>query len=130
MLADVGCCCSLLLLADGQKHQRDSVSKGNLIPASRCVCGIRRSSGGHAVEVGTENVSPGRKVDRRVLAGDLDQVVGLITRERRLFGHWTKPATAAGIDAGDTSFCLQSVRKSRLTVWQAQEVATRHEMEE
>ena len=65
-----------------------------------------------------------------MVAGDLDQVVGLITCERRLFGHWTKPATAAGIDAGDTWFSLQSVRKSRMALRQAQEVATRHEMEE
>ena len=55
----------------------------------------------------------GRKIDRRVLAGDLDQVVGLITCERGLFGHSAKPAAAAaGIDARDTRFRLRSVRKS------------------
>ena len=36
---------------------------------------IRRSNGGNVVEVGIETVSPGRNVDRRVLAGDLDQVL-------------------------------------------------------
>ena len=45
--------------------------------------------------------------------------------ERRRFSHSTKPATAAGIDAGDPRFRLQSVRKSRTTLRQAQEAATR-----
>ena len=53
---DAGCCGLLLPLADGQKDQRDSVIKGNLIPASRSVCGIRRGNGAHAVEVGTETL--------------------------------------------------------------------------
>ena len=64
------------------------------------VCVIRRSNGEHVVEVGIETVSPSRKVDRRVLAGDLDQVLRVITCERGLFSHSAKPATAAGIDAG------------------------------
>ena len=72
----------------------------------------------------------GGKVDRRVSAGDLDQVNGLITCERGLFSHSAKPATAPGIDAGDPRFRLQFVKKSRTTLRQAQEVATRHEMEE
>ena len=33
------------------------------------VCVVRRGIGGHVVEVGIETVSPGRKVDRLVLAG-------------------------------------------------------------
>ena len=94
------------------------------------VCVIRRSNGGRVVEVGMETVSPGRTVDGRVLAGDLDQAVGLTTCERGLFSHSAKPATAAGINARDTRFRLQSVRKSRTTLRRAFQVATRHEMEE
>ena len=41
------------------------------------VCIIRRSSGGHVVEVGVETVLSWRKVYWSVLAGDLDQVLGL-----------------------------------------------------
>ena len=48
--------------------------------------------------------------------------------ERGLFGHSAKPSTA--VEAGDTRFCLQSVRKSGTTIRQAQEGATRHETEE
>ena len=65
-----------------------------------------------------------------MLAGDLDQVFGLITCERGLFGHTTKPATAAWIDAGDPRVRLLFVRRSRTTLREALEVATRHEMEE
>ena len=61
------------------------------------VCGIRRGSGAHVVEVGTETVSTRMKVDRRVLTADLDQDLGLITCERGLFSHSAKRATAAGI---------------------------------
>ena len=49
--------------------------------------------------------------------------------ERGLFSHSTKPATSAGIDAGDPRFRLQSVRKSRMALKQPQEVATRHEIQ-
>ena len=63
-----------------------------------------------------------------MLAGDLDPVLGLITCERGLFSLSAKPATAAGIDAGDPrSRRLQSVGQSRTTLRQAQEVATRHD---
>ena len=61
-----------------------------------------------------------------MLAGDLDQVIGLITCERRLFSHSAKQDTAAGIVAVDPRFIMQS----RMALWQAQEVATRHEMKE
>ena len=45
-------------------------------------CDIRRRhGGGNIIEVGVETVSPGRAFGRRVLAGDLDQVVGLKTCE-------------------------------------------------
>ena len=64
-----------------------------------------------------------------MLAGDIDQVFGLITCERRLFSHSAKPATAR-IDEGNPQFRLQSVRKSRTTLKQAQDVATEHEMED
>ena len=50
--------------------------------------------------------------------------------ERGLFSRSAKPDTAAGIVAVDPRFSLQSVRKSRTTLRQTQEVATRHEMEE
>ena len=36
-----------------------------------------------------------------MLAGDLDQVLGLITCEWGLSSRSAKPATAAGIDAGE-----------------------------
>ena len=39
-------------------------------------CDIRRRNGGwNAVEIGAETVSPGREIDRCVLAGDLDQAL-------------------------------------------------------
>ena len=44
-------------------------------------------------------------------AGDLDQVLGLITCEQGLFSDSAKPATAAGIVAVDPRFRLQFVRK-------------------
>ena len=47
------------------------------------ICDIRRRTGGwNAVEVDVAAVSPGREIDQCVLAGDLDQAVGLFTRER------------------------------------------------
>ena len=56
------------------------------------ICDVRRRDGGwNAVEVGVETVSPGRETDRCVVAGDLDQAVGLITCERALFSHAAKP---------------------------------------
>ena len=56
------------------------------------ICDIRRRNcGGDPVEVGVDTVSPGREIDRSVLAGDLDQAVGLITCERALFSHTAKP---------------------------------------
>ena len=45
-------------------------------------CDIRRRNGENVVEVGGETVSPGREIDRCVLAGDLDHAVGLVTCER------------------------------------------------
>ena len=55
------------------------------------ICVIRRRNGnGNAVAVGVETVSPGREMDRCVLAGDLDQAVGLINCERSLFSHTAK----------------------------------------
>ena len=51
----------------------------------------RRDGGGNAVEVSVETVSPRREIDRRVLAGDVDQAVGLTTCERALFSHTAKP---------------------------------------
>ena len=75
------------------------------------ICGIRRGNGEHVVEVGTETVSPGRKIDRRV-AGGLDQAVGLMTCVLGLFSRSAKPATAAGIDAGDSSRSRKVERRS------------------
>ena len=89
---------------------------------------MKRSNGGQVVEVDVEIISACRKVDRRVFAGDLEQVLGLITNERGQFSHSAKPA--AGIQAGDPRFRLQSVRTNRTTLRQAQEFATRHDMEE
>ena len=70
-------------------------------------------------------------------ATSLKSVLKLYLLEGKLIGvcwveisHSAKPATDAGIDAGDTWFCLRSVRKSRTTIRQPQEVATRLEMEE
>ena len=58
-------------------------------------CDIRgRNGGGNVVEVGAGTVSPGREIDRCVFAGDLDQVVGLITCERALSSHTAKTGTA------------------------------------
>ena len=50
--------------------------------------------------------------------------------ERGLLSHPAKSDTAARIVAGNPRFRLRSVRKSRTTLRQAQEVATRHEVEE
>ena len=49
--------------------------------------------------------------------------------ERGLFGHSAKQGSAAGIFAVDLRFGFRSIRKSELTLRQAQEVVTRHEME-
>ena len=101
------------------------VNNGEAIPAS----GVSVSSDAAVVGTPLKSVLKMFLLEGK-LAGDLDQVVGLTTCERSLFGHWTKAATAAGIDARDTWFCLQSVTKSKTTLKQAQELATRHEMEE
>ena len=65
-------------------------------------CDIRRPSGGNVVEVGGETVSPGNEIYRSVLAGDLDQAVGLTTCERALFSHAAKPGTAPWVGAACT----------------------------
>ena len=130
ILAAVGCCCRLLLLADGQRHKKDPLlflaEQRRSQSRIQGICGIRRGDGSHVVEVGTETVSPGRKVDRRVLAGDLDQAVGLITCERGTVQPLGQISHRARVVASG----IQSVRKNRMALSQAQEVATRHEMEE
>ena len=85
MQAPVCCCCRVLLLADGTESLKgftslSCVNNGEVIPASRV--SVSSDADGHVVEVGIETVSPWRKVDRRVLTGDLDQVLGLVTCER------------------------------------------------
>ena len=90
MLAAVGCCCRLLMLADGQGKRMHN--------GRRHSC-IRRSDGGHVVEVCVEIFLRDGKVIG-VCAGNLDQRVGLTTCERDCSSHSATPATATHIDAG------------------------------
>ena len=78
------CCCWLMDRATITIHFSFLREQRRNHSRVQSVSVIRRSDGGHVVEVGIETVSPGRKVDRRVLAGDLDQVLGLVTCERGL----------------------------------------------
>ena len=178
ILAAVGCCCRLLLLADGQGTKRIHFSflRNNceVNPASRVsvasdaamvvtslksvlklfllegkligvcwleisirllgsrrsqsriqgICGIRRGDGSHVVEVGTETVSPGRKVDRRVLEISTRLLLSYLVSGDRSATRPNQPPRQGRCGG------IQSVRKNRMALSQAQEVATRHEMEE
>ena len=100
-LEDAGCC--WLPLAAARRWTEEL--KGFALTSVSCVnsgvsqlshimkiCDIRRRNGGwNAAEVSVETVSPGKEIDRCVLAGDLDQAVGLTTCERALFSHTDKP---------------------------------------
>ena len=63
-------------------------------------CDVRRNDCSNVINVGAETVLSWREVDRRVLAGDLDQVFGIITCSEALFSHLAKPWTAPWIGAG------------------------------
>ena len=57
--------------------------KGSQLSLIMKIFDIRRRNGDwNAVEVGVETATPGREIDRCVLAGDLDQAVGIITCEQ------------------------------------------------
>ena len=76
----------------------------------------------------------GRTPPCRRLTCIWDELARIVQCDERVTGLSSairpKPATAAGIDAGDTWFCLQPVRKTGTTTRQAKEVATRHAVEE
>ena len=77
--------------------------------------------------VNNGEVIPTSRVSVSSDAAMVGTLLRLMTCERGLFGHSAKPATAAGIDAGDPRLRLHPVRESRTTF---REVATRHETEE
>ena len=122
-LDDAGCCVLLLPLTAACRRTESLKGFTSLSCVNNgevTVCIIRRSNGGHVVEVCVESM----------LAGNLDQRIGLITCEWELFSHSAKPDSGAGLVAADLRFGLQSNRKSKMTIRQAQEIATRHELEE
>ena len=63
-------------------------------------CDVRRNDCSNVINVGAATVLSWRKVHRRVIAGDLDQVFGIITCSEALFSHLAKPWTAPWIGAG------------------------------
>ena len=123
-VADAACCCMLKDRGTERIHFSFLRKQRRSIPASRV------SVASEAAEVGASLKSVLKLFLGVLLAGNLDQVPRLTTWERRLIGHTANTTTAAGIDARDTRFRLQSVWKRRTKLKQAQEVATRHETEE
>ena len=106
-VADAACCCMLKDRGTERIHFSFLRKQRRSIPASRV------SVASEAAEVGASLKSVLNLFVGELLAGNLDPVPRLTTWERRLIGHTAKPTTAAGIDARDTRFRLQSVWKRR-----------------
>ena len=102
MLAAAGC--RMLLLAEKQRHRvgfaltsRSCVNSGEVnCPASMDAA----PDGSDVIHVSAETVLSRREVDRRVLAADLGQAIGLKTCEGARFSHSAKPRYTPWIGAG------------------------------
>ena len=92
----VAAACWLLLLAEKTETpkglaltSRSCVNSGENNGPASFFCDVRRNNGRN-VNAGGDTVLPRREVDRRVLAGELDQVFGRIPCNGTPFDHSAK----------------------------------------
>ena len=114
-----------VLLAEKQRHRRVCSHPSLLheqwwrqLSLFNGFSDVRRSDGLNVIGVDGEN--------RRVLAGGLDQVLGLITCQGALFSHSAKPWTAPWIGAGCGWFHEQRGRKERKRTRDTEQVVMKH----